>query len=214
MVWDRNLLSGFRSGVPDALAEVFRQHAELLARRLRAAAWRGKGFERLKSEFELENAVLEVFARAFEPRARAVYDGIRPYEHFLMGIARNFLLEESRNREHPSGINRELNDTIERTLMQDAPADLEQGLVDRELTALLEQFTAALPKDDAALFDLRFTQEMGQEEAAEKLSLSRIQLRRRELAMKKRLLAFLKERGYLKELEATGWGFVRRSTAS
>lgn len=214
MVWDRQLLLGFREGVPDALAEVFRQNAELLTRRLRAAAWRGRGFERLRSELELENAVLEVFARAFEPRARTVYDGVRPFEHFLMGIARNFLLEEARVRELSAGINRELEEQVERVLMQDAPVDVEQALVDRELEGLLEQFKAALTQEEARMFDLRFTQELGQEDAADKLGLSRIQLRRRELALKKRLLEFLKARGYLRELESTGWAFVRRSTGS
>ncbi|MBX5481282.1 MAG: sigma-70 family RNA polymerase sigma factor [Myxococcaceae bacterium] len=214
MAWDRQLLMGFREGAPDALAEVFRQNAELLTRRLRAAAWRGRGFERLRSELELENAVLEVFARAFEPRARGVYDGVRPFEHFLMGIARNFLLEEARIREHSAGINRELEEQVERVLMQDAPVDAEQELVDRELEGLLEQFKRSLSPEELQLFDLRFTQELGQEEAAARIGLSRIQLRRRELALKKLLLEFLKERGYLRGLEAAGWTFVRRSTGS
>lgn len=213
MVWERGLLKRFREGAPDALAEVFRQHGDVLVRRLRAAAWRGKGFERLRSEFELENTVLEVFARAFEPRARQVYDGVRPFEHFLMGIARNFLLEEARCREQPSGINGDLDRELERALAQDPQRDVEQALVDRELEELLQRFKSALEPEDAQIYDLRFTQELGQEDAAEKMGLSRIQLRRRELALKKRLLEFLKDRGYLRDLEADGWSF-RRSTGT
>lgn len=214
MAWDRDLLQRFREGASEALAEVFRQHSDILVRRLRAAAWRGKGFERLKSELELENAVLEVFARAFEPRARAVYDGIRPFEHFLMGIARNYLLEESRNREHASGINADLEAHLERSLSTDAPADLEQELVDRELDALLLTFRDSLSAEEKELFELRFVQELAQEDAASKLGLSRIQLRRRELAVKRRLLEFLKTKGYLRDLEVNGWGFARRRTGS
>lgn len=213
MVWDRGLLERFRDGDPDALAEVFRRHVEVLVRRLRAAAWRGKGFERLRSELELENTVLEVFARALEPRARRVYDGIRPFEHFLMGIARNYLLEQSRNREHASGINGELDQHLERVLGSEARADLEQMLVDRELESLVETFRTGLTGEELRIFELRFTEELAQEDAAAKLGLSRIQLRRRELALKRRLLDYLKARGYFRDVEESGWGFSRRRSA-
>ena len=211
-VWDGDLLVRFREGEPNALGEVFRQHSDLLVRRLRAAAWRGKGFERLRSELELENTVLEVFARAFEPRARSVYDGVRPFEHFLMGIARNVLLEEARNRELPTGTVGELDAQLENQLGQAPPPDLEQQLVDRELEALLAQFRADLYEEELRIYQLRFTDELPQEDAAARMGLSRIQLRRRELAVKKRLLTFLKARGYLKDLHATGWGFARNGS--
>jgi RNA polymerase sigma factor (sigma-70 family) len=214
MGWDRDLLARFRAGEPSALGEVFRQHSDLLVRRLRAAAWRGKGFDRLRSELELENTVLEVFARAFEPRARGVYDGVRPFEHFLMGIARNVLLEEARNREHPSGINGELEAHIETALSQTPEVGLEQQLVDRELEGLLAQFRHALNEQDAVIYQLRFGEELAQEEAAERMGLSRIQLRRRELALKKRLLDFLKLHGYLRDMQVTGWGFTRNGVGS
>ena len=214
MPWDRALLQRFRNGDSDALADVFRQYSELLVRRLRAAAWRGKGFDRLRSELELENTVLEVFARAFEPRARLVYDGVRPFEYFLMGIARNVLLEQSRVREQPAGINAELDDAVERALREDPSEDLEQSLVDRELEGFLEGFRTSLEEEEARLYELRFVQELGQEDAATKLGLSRIQLRRRELALKKRLHEFLKTRGYFEDFEATGWGFTRTRTGT
>ena len=79
---------------------------------------------------ELENAIVEVFTRAFEPRARQVYDGQRPYESFLMGIARNYLLELMRNREHPAGL--------------EVSAELEAATAEQaRLTAELELATAA-----------------------------------------------------------------------
>lgn len=210
--WDTDLLARFRAGERRALEEVFRSHSVVLVRRLRAAAWRGKGFDRLRSELELENTVLEVFARAFEPRARGVYDGIRPFEHFLMGIARNVLLEEARNREQPSGGAQELERQVEAALSGEPPPDVEQQLVDGELEALLAQFRSGLAEEEARIYELRFVDELAQEDAAEKLRLSRIQLRRRELALKKRLLEFLKARGYLRDLHSSGWGFTRTRT--
>src|SRR5262245_5808214 len=104
MAWDADLLQRFRDGIPEALAEVFRRYVEVLGRMLRAQSSRQPSFPQLRSAIELENVLLETFARAFEPRARQTYDGIRPYEHYLQGIARNVLLEQSRDRETARGL--------------------------------------------------------------------------------------------------------------
>jgi RNA polymerase sigma factor (sigma-70 family) len=207
MLRERALLQRFREGHPDALADVYRRHAGPLARMLRAAAYRGRGFAVLRSQIELENAVLEVFARAFEPRARLVYDGIRPYEHFLMGIARNYLLEMSRTREHASGLNpnvEELQAALEHG------SDVHQEAEDREVETLLEEFRRDITEEERRIYALRFTDGLAQETAAEKLGMTRIQLRRREFALKKRLLGWLKERGYLRELAVSGWSFIKK----
>jgi RNA polymerase sigma-70 factor (ECF subfamily) len=207
MEWDRRLLQGFRAGEPQALAAVFRQHSAALLGRLRGAAWRSPAFASLRSPSELESVLLEVFARAFEPRAREVYDGLRPYELFLMGIARNVLRELARNREDPVSA-----ETVELALQQEVGAgadSAEQEHEDRELEALMVRFREGLAAGDARLFALRFDDGLAQEEVAVRLSLTRIQLRRRELALKKRLLAFLKGHGYLSSMESTGWGFRR-----
>lgn len=201
MGWDRGLLQRFRDGEPTALAEVFRAHTGPLTRMLRAAHRR--------STLELENTVLEVFARAFEPRARLSYDGIRPYEAFLMGIARNVLLEQARSREAPAGVAEELEAQLEASTF-DRPLGVDELMEDREVEQLLESFRAGLPEQDLRLYELRFTQGMAQEAAADALGLSRIQLRRREVQLKRALLEFLKEKGYLREMEASGWGFFRR----
>jgi DNA-directed RNA polymerase specialized sigma24 family protein len=208
---DRALLQRFREGVPDAMGEVYRQYAGPLTRMLRAAAYRGRGFAILRSQVELENAVLEVFARAFEPRARLVYDGIRPYEHFLMGIARNYLLEVSRSREHAAGLAPPA-DEVELSL--EHGQDLHQVYEDREVDALLESFRASLTDEEKGIYAARFADGLAQEAAAEKLGLTRIQLRRREFAIKKRLLEWLKAKGYLRDLAVSGWSFVKKQVQS
>lgn len=200
MNWDPGLLRRFREGDTDALGEVFRRNVDMLTRMLRAAH-RGK-------ILDLENTLLEVFARAFEPRARLSYDGIRPYGHFLMGIAKNVLLEQARSRELPSGTSSDLETQIDSLCQpQGAP---EQLIEDREVEQLLAAFQETLSGDEAQLYELRFQDGLGQEAAAQKLGLTRIQLRRRELSLKQRLLAFLQGRGYLREMEARGWAFSRR----
>lgn len=203
-VFDTQLLQRFRAGDPWALGEVYRRHVGPLTRMLRAAAFRGQTFVSLRSAMELENAIVEVFSRAFEPRARAVYDGARPYETFLMGIARNYLLERSRERELPHGLSPE--EAVAQALPDESPAP-DELVESREVEALVGAFRTTLGGDDAQLFQLRFVDGLAQEAAAQRLDLTRIQLRRREHKLRVRLLAHLQTHGYLASLAATGWSF-------
>lgn len=157
---------------------------------------------------ELENAIVEVFSRAFEPRARRVYDGQRPYETFLMGIARNYLLELSRQREDAAGLSPE--EAVAQALADDRPR-ADEALEDGEVAALLQAFRAELTEDETQLFELRYVEALPQETAAARLGLSRIQLRRREHKLRVRLLGYLQQHGYLATLATSGWSFVKES---
>jgi RNA polymerase sigma factor (sigma-70 family) len=210
--WDQDRLRRFREGAPEVLGEVYRAHAEPLARAMRAVAFRGRGFAHLQGALEVENAVLETFARAFEPRTRLSYDGVRPYGQFLMGIARNVVLEQSRSREVVMGLGpQDEGSSVNWELGSTAGDDggLEQQLEDQEVEALLRSFKEALSPQERELFELRFTQGLAQESAAERVGLTRIQVRRREKGLKQRLLGFLQERGYLQGIQARGWGFLK-----
>ena len=208
MEWDDDTLRRFREGTPEVLAEVYRAHAESLARLLKAAAWRGS-FTRLRNAMELENTLLETFARAFEPRTRAAYNGSRPYAHFLMGIARNVLLEQSRERE-VVGRDEPFEGLTEASGEDGGLAELVE---DREVDALLAAFKGGLSREEQRLFELRFGDGVAQEEAATALGLTRIQVRRREFGLKSRLLGFLQSNGYLEDLETQGWSFFKRRSA-
>lgn len=207
MEWDARTLQRFRDGEPETLGRVYRAHAEPLARMLRAMAWRGRGFGQMKGALDLENTVLETFARAFEPRTRAAYDGVRPYGHFLVGIARNVLLEQTRQREVAVG----LAPFEESGEVPEEGEGLARSLEDREVEALLAAFKEGLTEEERRLFELRFGEDgLAQEGAAEELGLTRIQVRRRELGLKTRLLEFLQARGYLEGMEVKGWSFFKR----
>lgn len=204
MEWNPALLRKFREGDPSALSEVFRAHADALTRVLRARAHQGGAFAHVRAAMEIENVVFETFARAFEPRSRAMYDGIRPYGYYLLGIARNVVLEQLRRRDLPAGLDLEAAAGLELSLDQG-----EQWHEDRELEALLEAFRRGLDESEAKLYDLRFVEGLAQEDASTRLGLSRIQLRRRERALKQKLLEHLHGLGYLRDLQPDGWGFVR-----
>lgn len=205
---DRRLLEAFRAGERWALADVYGRYAVPAARMLRAALRESGWRTRMRdSDFELEQALSEVFARAFEPRARAAYDGIHPYRTYLFGIARNYLRERGRLREDASGSADDVGQLAEQSV-----EDPERATLAAELDALLTRFLDALPAQLRRLYDLRFVQERGQEEAASALGWTRIQLRRRELALKRDLLEALQRAGYLTEVQRSGWTFsLRRS---
>lgn len=200
---DRGLLDAFRKGERQALEVVYREYAPVLARMLRASAV-SVSHGMLRSSFEIENVVEEAFARAFEPQRRLAYDGLRPYEAYLWGIARNCAREIVRRREDPAGL--ELPEPAPGS--ESAPDALAE---DHEVAGLMAQFEASLDPPLHDLYRERFDAGLSQREAARALRLSRIVLRRRERALKRRLLDFLQSRGYLGALEPRGWTFVRRA---
>ncbi|ATB30478.1 DNA-directed RNA polymerase sigma-70 factor [Melittangium boletus DSM 14713] len=208
MEWDARTLQAFRDGDPETMGRVYRAHAEGLARMLRGMAWRTRGGGPFRGALEVENAVLETFARAFEPRTRLAYDGLRPYQHFLMGIARNVLLEQARQREVAVGL--EPFEEVGEMAAEEA-AGSAGVLEDQEVEGLLASFKDGLSPEERRLFEMRFGEEgVAQESAAERLGMTRIQVRRRELGLKTRLLEFLQSRGYLEGIEVKGWSFLKR----
>jgi RNA polymerase sigma factor (sigma-70 family) len=191
---DRALLQAFREGRRDALLEVYRTYVGKVISVLSAAA-RGR-----QGTLELENEVQEVFTRAFEPAARASYDGLRPYEGFLVGIARHVAHERMR--------------AARPVLVQageEAAEPLDGELERREVARLLAGFLASAAPGRKALWELRFEQGLSQDEAAARLGVTRIQLRRRERKLKLELLEYLQRHGYLAGIEVRGWSFGWRA---
>jgi RNA polymerase sigma-70 factor (ECF subfamily) len=86
---------------------------------------------------------------------------------------------------------------------------LEQQLEDQEVEGLLREFKQGLTEEERQLFELRFTEGLAQESAAERVGLTRIQVRRREKSLKQRLLDYLQTHGYLQGIQAKGWGFLK-----
>jgi len=199
---DRALLSAFREGRAETLMEIYRAYSQRVARFLYGGITGDGGRPlRLSTAFELENGVQEVFVRAFAPASRASYDGLRPYEGYLVGIARNVLHERTRDREVPTAEPKVDGEPSPSGRAQEAQ------LEDREVARLLAEFLAARHPEERGLYELRFEQGKSQEEAAASLGITRIQVRRREKRLKLDLLSFMQARGYLAGLEAQGWGF-------
>jgi RNA polymerase sigma-70 factor (ECF subfamily) len=194
LVEDRALLDGFRAGTPDALRRVYAHYLPRVQGQLRAgfsfsSDGRMMRFTGFREAFDVDNSTQEVFARAFAPRARLAYDGLRPYGEYLMAIARNYVLNELRRKEAL---------VVDEREADGVPAPpLEEEIEERELDRLLAAFTATLDGRDRAYYEARFGQARSQVDAAKALGVTRIVARRIEARIKAALLEHMKENGYL-----------------
>jgi RNA polymerase sigma factor (sigma-70 family) len=199
--WHWSLLRGFREGRQAALREVYRLHADDVARQLRhgfsfTADGRTHRFVGYGSAFELHDVLHETFARAFDPGARARYDGIRPYGPYLKAIARNIVLRGFRAREvlFPS-----IDDDVEsRGSVASTAANMaspEQLVAREQIRELVQAFLRSLAPDDRQLLRLRFIEGRSQRDVALELGLGRQQVRGREDKLRKQLVRYLQRRG-------------------
>jgi RNA polymerase sigma factor (sigma-70 family) len=194
--WPSWVLRGFRDGERRALGEVYRLHAPDVARRLRHGfAFESAGavhrFVGFASAFELQDALHETFRRAFEPRARDGYDGIRPYAPYLQAIARHVVLRgfrAQRTRFPLAGSE----DAAERVAADEGSASPEVVVGREEVRRLVQAFLAELTEEDRRLVTVRFVEGISQRDAAPRLGLGRQQVRAREAKLRRRLVAYLR----------------------
>ncbi len=217
--WTAAMLAGFRDGDPAVLAEVYRRHVGDVVRLLRggftfSSAGQSRRFLGLASPSDLQDAVQETFRRAFEPAARAHFDGIRPYAPYLGMIARNVVLGEIRRQARRFPVetlepSRDLasHDNAQSAEVEDAfgPA---RWIHEAQVRSLVESFLRGLAPLDRELLALRFHQGLSQRDVSDRLGLGRQVVRTRELAIRRELLAFLRERGELGLVEGAIDGAV------
>ncbi len=196
--WSWGILRGFRAGDAAALREVYRRYADQIARLLRIgfsfeSGGRSHRFAGYAGAFELQDAMQETFLRAFEPRARMSYDGVRPYAPFLRTIARNVVLKRFRSQREVFPIAEEAGDDDARVLVDDdETASPEVAIAGAEVTRMVADFLATLDPGDRELLALRFVEGHSQRDVADMLGLGRQQVRAREAKLRARLLAFVR----------------------
>jgi RNA polymerase sigma factor (sigma-70 family) len=200
--WPQALLRGFRAGERAALAEVYRGHAEQVALYLRRGFSFRAGadvhrFVGYGGASDLHDVLQETFRRAFEPAARARYDGLRPYAPYLKAIARNLVLQGFRRQRTRFPRLGELDDVDAEELEVDGPVphDPERELQDRQVQRLVQAFLALLAPDERELLRLRFSEGLSQRDVAARLGLGRQLVRTREARLRERLLEYLVARG-------------------
>ena len=199
--WPWSMLRGFRGGDPKALREVYRMYADEVGKQLRYGfSFESRGrthrFVGYGGAFEFHDALHETFRRAFEPRARENYDGLRPYGPYLRAIARNVVLRTFRAREvlfPPVDDNGGMPSVAAAT--DDPGPSPEQAVARAQVREIVQRFLDTLDDEDRALCKVRFVDGKSQRDAAEILGLGRQQVRGRETKIRARLVEFLRARG-------------------
>ena len=145
-------------------------------------------------EHEVDVLLQETFARAFSPKVRASYDGLRPFGAYLATIARNLVIDRGR--------------ALVRDGQRIAPVDVDVvadndaidpswKIEEEQLAAIAAAFRGALTEPDLSIFRCRFEQHMSVREAALALDLGLIVVRRRETRLRAALLKRLRQHGFL-----------------
>lgn len=218
------MLKAYRAGESWALEALYRRHAPLVSRILRT----GFGFESqgrrcrfhgVRSEFELEDRMQEVFMRAFGDSARTNYDGLRPFEAYLTTIARNVIIEEFRSKRKAlqDAFSLDAEESVATPEQEPASEPLfgltqadgrpEADRARAELVRHVERYRQGLRTREAEVYRLRFQEELEIEEVARRAGFSVSQVRTSEERIRVGFFRFMQRHGYFEgwRQEKRGW---------
>jgi RNA polymerase sigma factor (sigma-70 family) len=183
-----DLLRRFRAGERSALAEVYDVYAERVGRLVRLGCQLhrqgGGGGSLFVNPQDFLDVTHEVFLKAFSPAARAGYDGVRPFEPYLLMIARNTMIDWFRRRGATVSLSADL---LARLPGGDPEPDDRPPWEHPDTVAALEQYLAELPPELAAVHRHRYQAGRSQEETAAAMGLTRQSLRTLEERLKRGL---------------------------
>jgi RNA polymerase sigma factor (sigma-70 family) len=225
---DRALLDAFRRGEKKALETVYTAYADAVGAFLRAGfSFQSNGracrFLGARSEFDLEDRVHDVFARAFSERARLAYDGLSPYRAYLLTIARNVVIDDFRRKENvlveysldarpdpeaPNDaggaalVSEPFSGTVEATGFPSLDVEA------KEVVDLVRVFRATLPEREQRIFTLRFEEEKDHAVIAEETGMSPSKIKTSEQRIRERFFEFMRGRGYFQGYKPMRHGWL------
>jgi RNA polymerase sigma factor CnrH len=179
---DPDLWRRFQAGDRDALERVYWAYVD----RVEDFLWLRLRHSAATPSAEVADLVQDVFLRSFSARSRRAYDGQRPFEHYLLAIARNTLIDWARRRKWEIPTEAE---SLELALEAPAPAYADPWIVE-----IVERFLAALPPELRAVHDRRYVDGLSQRDTAAALGLSRQEVRTLEAHLRERLSSQLRSR--------------------
>ncbi len=195
---NRALLEAFRRGERAALTTVYFHYVDDIAAIIRhgfSIPARGAHVRGVIDEQTQRDLVQEVFARAFSPRARDAYDGIRPYRAYLRRIAKNLLIDRARVAGHTVSL-----DDEDEVASEPEPAETElEGAEWRAQRHETVAYVSSLAPELQRLVKLRFEDEMSQEQTAAALGISRRRVRTLEARIQRGLRKALRRAGLLQK---------------
>jgi RNA polymerase sigma factor (sigma-70 family) len=191
----RALLDAFRKGERAAMAEVYGTYVGDVGRLLQRGCRLGGGhtLPGVREPQRHRDLVQEVFLKAFAAPARQAYDGLRDYRPYILRIARNLLVDEARTGGRLIPVEEPM-DEVE--IVEEVP---EENLEWRRLRAATLEFCAATKSPLREFIQLRFVEDLSQRDLAEKMKVTRRQVRTWEEQVRADL------QRYLAECEKRGW---------
>jgi RNA polymerase sigma-70 factor, ECF subfamily len=170
-----DLLQRFRDGDRAALEVVYRAYrGNVTAAVRRLVGLHGwTRHDRTRAEV-VGDLVQETFLRAFKPRARRSFDGVREYGPYLIAVARNAVIDWARNRgrEVPTDC-----PVIEDLANARAGTPPENHPEDPLLGAVVERYLEGLDSTLRAVHEIRYQHGLSQRRGAIAMGLSRQSLR-------------------------------------
>jgi RNA polymerase sigma factor (sigma-70 family) len=171
----RDDLQRFRDGDRSALELVYRAYREkitaIVRQRVRLYGCTRPGGS---SPEVIGDLVQDIFVRAFAPRARRAFDGVRDYGPYLFALARNVLVDWARckGREVPTD-----GPVMETLANARAETAVDEQSQDPRLDAVVASCLEGLDPTLRAVHERRYRQGLSQQQAAQALGVSRQSLR-------------------------------------
>lgn len=193
---DRALLDGYRRGDLKVLDALYRHYSAPVLRSL-SRGFRVRGGTAQVSPLDLDAAHQETFVRLFGESARRSYDGLRPFEPWVMRIAHSAAVDvlRAQGKLHREAI--ALDDLESDQALADFDASPEQLALRAEAEAVVKAFLSTLGPDDLAFATARFIDGLSQTQAGARCGLSRQEARTREKKLKSACLAHLGRHGFV-----------------
>ncbi len=195
---NRQLLEGYRRGDHAALEAIYRHFSAPVLRSLsKGLRLKDSSSVALVSPLDLDAAHQETFVRVFGEAARRHYDGLRPFEPYVLAIARSAAIDVLRAQGKLQRHLVPLDELDERAAPVDPDASPEATVLRAEAEAAVRSFLATLSASDLTFATARFIEGLSQEKAGALCGLTRQQARTREATLKAACLQHLGSRGFL-----------------
>jgi len=176
-----DLLARFRAGDREALETVYRAYvdevSEIVANGFRIAATGGAIRGLGNRPADLEDAMQEIFLKAFSRTARTSFDGARDFGPYLGRIARNVMVDRARRAGRELLMPEVGLDTAGGRAAPDPYPELVARWEDPEAIAVARRFIEDLPPELARVHGVRYVEGLSQREAAAHLGMTRQTLR-------------------------------------
>ena len=194
---DADVLQRFRDGEQSALDAVYRTYVDSVARNVAGTVRRCCNWRVVAAD--LPDLVQEVFARAFDPKARWAFDGVRQYGAYLNQIARNVVVDHLRRRQKQ--VVPFLGPFLEEVSARPSPHDEADELADPETVERVHLYVAGLPADLRQVYEALYVQGLSQRDVAAALGRGRQVVRTLEARLREGLRFALGEMGIVESTE-------------